>query len=188
MNYDVAIIGSGVSGAAIARTLSRYETVTRLEEQNGGGYLAYITGTALDEAEYYDNTEFELLGSEYNAEFSTSYGSFSYDKNHIGFEIDIVYPNGVYNSDSSTGDFQARNTTINIILKNSNISVTKVKTTAGEQDNSPIRVTYKYIYADNGHATVQSDMHLSFKRVTPEPTDIQSNDKREDNSYPWGKK
>ena len=53
-----------VSGLCLAvgdrvRTLSRYETVTRLEEQNGGGYLAYITGTALDEAEYYDNTEFD---------------------------------------------------------------------------------------------------------------------------------
>ena len=120
--------------------------------------------------------QYSYKAKEYHAEFSTSYGSFSYNKNHIGFEIDIVYPNGVYNSDSSTGDFLARSTTMNILLKNSNISVTKVKTTAGEQDNSPIRVTYKYIYADNGHATVQSDMHLSFKRVTPEPTDIQSND------------
>ena len=125
----------------------------------------------------YNETDLILIAKPYNAEFFTSYGAYSYNKNHIGFEVDIVYPNGVYNSDSSTGDFLARSTEMNIGLDNSNITETKLITTDGKVDNGAIRVTYKYIYGDNGHTTTQDSMHLTFKRITPEPTDIQSNDK-----------
>jgi len=113
---------------------------------------------------------------EATAEFETSYGAFSYNKEHIGFEVDIVYPNGVYNTDTS-GDFTARDTVSDIIIKNSNIDETSVITTSGELDNSAIRITYKYIYDDEGHAAIQSNVNLSFKRDTAEPTGVKSMDK-----------
>lgn len=142
-------------------------------------HTIYIGGEAWSPAEI-SGTDILSLKEHaltYKAQFDTSYGSFSYDKEHIGFEVDIVYPNGVYNTDTA-GEFTARDTVSNIILNNTNISnLTKVVTTSGELDNSAIRITYKYIYADNAYAALQPNMSLNFKRITAEPSDIKSMDK-----------
>ncbi len=113
----------------------------------------------------------------YKAEFETSYGSFSFNKRHIGFEVDIVYPNGIYNSDDTTGDFTARTTTSEIYVKNSNIDQVDLIVTDGKMSNSAVRVTQKFLYATFGHAAVQDSISLSFKRLTAEPNDVKSMDK-----------
>ena len=135
-----------------------------------------VDNTLIYEKLFNTTVDADYHAKTYLATFETSYGTYSYDKPHIGFEIDIVYPQGVYNTDAS-GNFTDRATNSSIFLNNSLIDETEGILTNGNLNSTPIRVTHKYIYALHGHAAIQDNMNLSFKRNTSEPIDVKSMDK-----------
>lgn len=113
----------------------------------------------------------DYYAKSYTAEFETSYGAYLYEKSHIGFEIDYHYPAGVYNSNSTTGDLTSRTTQFNINYTEAGTPTDEVIETIA-QDNSAIRATYKHIYT-----VPQSTASIRIKRITTEPSSVQSMDK-----------
>jgi len=112
-----------------------------------------------------------IRGKLYTAEFETGYGAYLYDKSHIGFEIDYHYPAGVYNSNSTTGALEDRTTQFNINYTEAGTPTDEVIQTIA-RDNSAIRATYKHIYT-----VPQSTANIKIKRITAEPSNVQSMDK-----------
>ena len=113
----------------------------------------------------------------YSAEFVTSYGDYvvkEADNTVNAFEIDFVFPNGIYNTDTS-GNFTNRTVEISVTLlySNSNPALPAWVESFTAKDNSPIRVTKRYAI-DYGTIPIWK---IRVERITAEPVDSTSIDK-----------
>ena len=138
---------------------------------NASGGRTNVDKSVVESTQTSGTTIFSYHAKSYSAEFETSYGAYLYSKEHIGFEIDYHYPAGVYNSNSTTGDLTSRTTQFNINYTEAGAPTDEVIETIA-QDNSAIRATYKHIYT-----VPQSTASIRIKRITTEPSSVQSMDK-----------
>ena len=111
--------------------------------------------------------------------FETSYGPYRFDettregRDMTHFEIDVNFPNGVYEIDTTSGDYidhtiEFQFTLCHVDLDGNLLGCVEKVESITSNETSSIRQTYRYSTSDLPYANVVGKYYVQIKRITPE--------------------